>query len=103
MLNKGNIAEAFTGLEMIKYTNAYEKKPVYCRHSEKGGSSAEIDYLAEVQGHIIPVEIKSGSTGKKQSMYRFLEEKNAPWGLRLSLENFSAYDRIRVIPLYAVS
>jgi uncharacterized protein len=61
------------------------------------------DYLAEVQGHIIPVEIKSGGTGKMQSMYRFPEEKNAPWGLRLSLENFSAYDRIRVIPLYAVS
>jgi uncharacterized protein len=61
------------------------------------------DYLAEVQGHIIPVEIKSGSTGKMQNMYRFLEENNASWGLRLSLENFSAYDRIRVISLYAVS
>jgi len=61
------------------------------------------DYLTEVQGHVIPVEIKSGSTGKMQSMYRFLEEKGTPWGLRLSLENFSAYDRIRVIPLYAVS
>jgi uncharacterized protein len=103
MLNKGNIAEAFAGLEMIKYANAYEKKPVYYWHREKRGSSAEVDYLAEVQGHVIPVEIKSGSTGKMQSMYRFLEEKNSPWGLRLSLENFSAYDRIRVIPLYAVS
>jgi predicted AAA+ superfamily ATPase len=103
MLNKGNIAEAFAGLEMMKYANAYEKKPIYYWHREKRGSSAEVDYLVEVQGHVIPVEIKSGSTGKMQSMYRFLEEKKAPWGLRLSLENFSAYDRIRVIPLYAVS
>jgi predicted AAA+ superfamily ATPase len=102
-LNKGNIAEAFAGLEMMKYANAYEKMPIYYWHREKRGSSAEVDYLVEVQGHVIPVEIKSGSTGKMQSMYRFLEEKKAPWGLRLSLENFSAYDRIRVIPLYAVS
>lgn len=103
MLNKGNIAEAFAGLEMIKYANDYEKKPIYYWHREKRGSSAEVDYLVEVQGQVIPVEIKSGSTGKMQSLYRFLAEKNAPWGLRFSLENFSAYDRIRVIPLYAVS
>jgi uncharacterized protein len=61
------------------------------------------DYLVEVQGQIMAAEIKSGSTGKMQSLHRFLAEKNAPWGLRLSLENFSAYDQIRVLPLYAVS
>lgn len=103
MLNKGNIAEAFAGLEMIKYANAYEKKPICHWHREKRGSTAEVDYLAEVQGYVIPVEIKSGGTGKMQSLYRFLEEKKSPWGLRLSLENFSAYDRIRVVPLYAIS
>ena len=103
MLNKGNIAEAFAGLELIKYSNVYEKKQLYYWHREKRGSSAEVDYLIEKNGEVIPVEIKSGSTGKMQSMYRFLEEKKNPWGIRLSLENFAAYDRIHVIPLYAVS
>jgi uncharacterized protein len=103
MLNKGNIAEAFAGLEMIKYANVHEKRQLYYWHREKRGSSAEVDYIIEKEGKVIPVEIKSGSTGKMQSMYRFLEEKKAPWGIRLSLENFSVYDRIRVIPLYAIS
>ncbi len=103
LLNKGNIAEAFAGLEIMKYSNLYEKKPLYYWHRDKRGSTAEVDYLVEIQGQVIPVEIKSGSTGKMQSMFRFLEEKKAPWGLRLSLENFSAYDQIRVVPLYAVS
>jgi uncharacterized protein len=103
MLNKGNIAEAFAGLEMIKYADVYEKKQLYYWHREKRGSTAEVDYLIEQQGRVVPVEIKSGSTGKMQSMYRFLEEKKAPWGIRLSLENFSAYDRIQVVPLYAIS
>jgi uncharacterized protein len=103
MLNKGNIAETFAGLEMMKYANAHEKKQLYYWHREKRGSNAEVDFLTEQQGFVVPVEIKSGSTGKMQSMYRFLEEKKGPWGIRLSLENFTSYDKIRVIPLYAVS
>jgi hypothetical protein len=62
-----------------------------------------VDYVIEMNGEVVPVEVKSGSTGKMQSMHRFLEEKKTPWGIRLSLENFSAYGKIRVIPLYAVS
>lgn len=103
MLNKGNIAETFAGLELIKYSDVHEKKQLYYWHREKRGSSAEVDYVIEMNGEAVPVEVKSGSTGKMQSMHRFLEEKKTPWGIRLSLENFSAYDKIRVIPIYAVS
>jgi hypothetical protein len=38
-----------------------------------------------------------------QSLYLFLKEKKAPYGIRFSLENYSAYGQIRVYPLYAVS
>ena len=72
-------------------------------HREKRGSSAEVDYVIEMNGKAVPVEVKSGSTGKMQSMYRFLEGKKASWGIRFSLENFSGYGKVRVIPLYAVS
>ncbi|MEI6677374.1 MAG: AAA family ATPase [Mariniphaga sp.] len=103
LLNKGNIAEAFAGIEMIKYANVYEKRQLYYWHREKRGSSAEVDYLIEYQGQVIPIEVKSGSSGKMQSMNRFITEKKSDFGIRLSLENFSAYDRIRVVPLYAIS
>lgn len=103
LLNKGNIAEAFAGIEMIKYANVYEKRQLYYWHREKRGSSAEVDYLIEYQGQVIPIEVKSGSSGKMQSMNRFMTEKKSDFGIRLSLENFSAYDRIRVVPLYAIS
>jgi uncharacterized protein len=103
MLNKGNIAETFAGLELIKYSDVHEKKQLFYWHREKRGSSAEVDYVIEMNGKPVPVEVKSGSTGKMQSMHRFLEEKKAPWGIRFSLENFSGYGKVRVIPLYAVS
>jgi hypothetical protein len=38
-----------------------------------------------------------------KSLYLFLEEKNSPYGARFSLENFAAYDKIHIYPLYAVS
>ena len=103
LLNKGNLAEAFVGTELIKYSVAYEKAQTYYWHREKRGSNAEVDYLAEHKGHIVPVEVKSGSTGKMQSLNLFIEERKSPEGIRISLENFSEYDKIKVIPLYAVS
>ncbi len=103
MLNKGNIAEAFTGTEMMKYSGAFEKGQIYYWHREKRGSTAEVDYLTEQQGQVVPVEVKSGSTGKMQSLNLFIEEKKSPEGIRISLENFSQYGKIIVIPLYAIS
>lgn len=103
MLNKGNIAEAFTGTEMIKYSGAFEKGQIYYWHREKRGSTAEVDYLTEHQGRVVPVEVKSGSSGKMQSLNLFIDEKKSPEGIRISLENFSQYGKIKVIPLYAVS
>lgn len=103
VLNKGNIAEAFTGVELIKYSEAYEKKQLYYWHREKRGSSAEVDYLIEQGNQVVPVEVKSGSTGKMQSLNLFIDEKKSSKGIRISLENFSQYGKITVIPLYAVS
>jgi hypothetical protein len=103
VLNKGNIAEAFTGTEMMKYSGAFEKGQIYYWHREKRGSTAEVDYLTEHQGQVVPVEVKSGSTGKMQSLNLFIEEKKSLEGIRISLENFSQYGKITVIPLYAIS
>jgi len=103
MMDKGNIAEAFAGVEMIKYSHAYEKRQLYYWHREKRGSSAEVDYLIEQESHVVPVEVKSGSTGKMQSLNLFIDEKESSKGIRISLENFSKYGKITVVPLYAIS
>ena len=69
---------------------------------EKEKSQAEVDYLIQNKGKIIPIEVKSGKSGKMQSMHLFLAEKQSEYGIRTSLENFSKYDNIRVYPLYAI-
>ncbi len=103
MLNKGNLAELFVATELVKYTNVHQRAQLYYWHREKRGSSAKIDFLIEHKNRIIPVEVKSGRSGKMQSMNLFLNEKKAQKGIRISLENFSKYGKIEVVPLYAIS
>jgi uncharacterized protein len=53
---------------------------------------------------VVPVEVKSGSTGKMQSLNLCIEEKKSLKKLlRITLENFSQYGKIKVILLYAIS
>jgi hypothetical protein len=102
LINKGAIAEQFAGLELLKSTSCYIQDNLYYWSREKPQSNAEIDYIIQRKGKIIPLEVKSGSTGKMQSMFMFLDEKKSEYGIRVSLENFSIYDKIKVYPLYAV-
>ena len=43
--------------------------------------------------------VAHGKQGKMQSMHLFMKEKNSKIGIRTSLENFSVFDKINVIPL----
>ena len=102
LINKGSIAEQFAGLEILKSSSCYLQNNLYFWSREKPQSNAEIDYIIQKNEKVIPIEVKSGSTGKMQSMFVFINEKKSEYGVRVSLENFSIYDKIRVYPLYAV-
>jgi predicted AAA+ superfamily ATPase len=102
VINKGAIAEQFVGLELLKNASPYSSKNLYFWTREKEKSQAEVDYVIQKNEKIIPIEVKSGKSGKMQSMHLFLAEKQAEYGIRTSLENFSEYGKIRVYPLYAI-
>jgi len=102
VINKGAIAEQFVGLELLKNSSPYIPENLYFWMREKEKSQAEIDYLIQKNDKIIPIEVKSGKSGKMQSLHLFLNEKQVPYGVRTSLENFCQYDKIHVYPLYAI-
>ena len=102
VINKGSIAEQFVGLELIKNSSPYTPENLYFWTREKEKSQAEVDYLIQNRGKIIPIEVKSGKSGKMQSMHLYLTEKQSEYGIRTSLENFAKYDNIQVYPLYAI-
>jgi predicted AAA+ superfamily ATPase len=102
-VNKGALAELFVGLELLKAAPCTFPTQLYYWQREKPGSSAEVDYVIQCNTDIVPVEVKSGTKGSMQSMFQFLSEKNYPYGIRCSMENFGTYQNIKVYPLYAVS
>ena len=100
--NKGNIAELYVGLEFVKAVDCYEKTDLYYWQREAKNSQAEVDYVCQFGNTIVPIEVKAGTKGSMQSLYLFLKEKNLSLGFRLSLENFSVLNEVKILPIYAV-
>ena len=102
-VNKGSIAEVFTGLELIKYSSPFmPPEQFYWQRLERGAQS-EIDYVIEKNQQVIPVEVKAGTRGSMQSLRIFMNLKHSVYGIRICLENFGSYEHIEVYPLYAIS
>jgi uncharacterized protein len=103
IINKGSLADLFWGLEYLKYQSPTIPPSLYYWHRESSTSNAEVDYLIQQGRNIRPVEIKASTKGSMQSLRLFLSEKKTDFGYRFSLENFSQYADVKVMPLYAVS
>ncbi|GAB7025757.1 ATP-binding protein [Geotalea toluenoxydans] len=65
---RGAMAEQFVGQEMLVSQNG----SLYYWDRPAKSSSAEIDYLAVLDGRIHPVEVKSGAAGSLRSLHLFL-------------------------------
>jgi hypothetical protein len=106
-INKGAMAEVYVGCALRAAAPRFSREPLYYWHRESKSSNAEVDYVVQCNESIVPIEVKSGTRGKMQSLRMFLEEKQhtgrSPLGVRVSLENFGRVDNILVVPLYAVS
>lgn len=100
---KGNLAELFTALELIKYERPFLRPQLFYWQKEKKSSNAEVDFLIQFNNKISPLEVKAGTQGKMQSLRLFMAEKQSEIGFRTSMENFGEYDSIKVVPLYGLS
>lgn len=65
---RGALAEQFVGQEM----QVSQQGSLYYWDRQAKSSSAEVDYLAVLNGRIHPVEVKSGATGSLRSLHLFL-------------------------------
>lgn len=63
----------------------------------------KVDYVMTRNMKILPIEIKAGTAGSMKSMYQMMAEKHLDCGIRSSLENFEKYNKVDIIPLYALS
>jgi predicted AAA+ superfamily ATPase len=101
-VNQGKLAEQFVGQELIVYQKPYRRGSLYYWEREKKGSDAEVDYVIEIENHIVPIEVKAGEIGSLRSLRQFMAEKKAPLGLRISQASLSLERDILSVPFYLI-
>ena len=108
---RGKIAEHIIGQELLSKDTSPESNLVFWVR-EKRQSSAEIDYLVNYKGKIIPVEIKSGLSGRMRSLYAFMNSSKNNLAIRFYSGKYSVTDgktiegkkfRLLNLPFYLTS
>jgi predicted AAA+ superfamily ATPase len=79
---RGLIAEHIVRQE-ITASDLTTNDPVPMWTRESKSSNAEVDILIQVKGQIIPVEVKSGSSGSLKSLRLFMDESKNDFAVRL--------------------
>lgn len=99
---KGAVAEQFVGQELIAYQSPYTKADVFYWGRRAKSSTAEIDYLIEKEGQIIPVEVKSGPTGRMKSLHMYINKHQTNYALKISQAKFQKGIPFISLPFYAI-
>ena len=103
LLNSGAAAELVAGTELLASSSSRTSPELFYWHRESRNSNAEVDYVFQVGSNIVPIEVKAGTRGSMRSLRMFLKShKKSPYGIRTSLEPFSEYGNVQVVPLYAL-
>lgn len=66
--------------------------------SERG---AEVDFVIQREGKIIPVEVKSADNTKAKSLNIYIDRYNPEYAIKVTAKNFGFEDGKKTVPLYA--
>ena len=67
-----------------------------------GDHSYEVDFLAQLNGAVIPIEVKAAEHTQAKSLNAFRKSYQPDYAIRLSGKNFGMEDKLKSVPLYAV-
>ena len=90
---KGGMAENYANTQLVanEYTTYYWES----------GRSAEVDFVIQRDGKIIPIEVKSADNTKAKSLKVYMETYKPEYAIKLSAKNFGFEDGKKTVPLYA--
>jgi predicted AAA+ superfamily ATPase len=92
----GALAEQFVCQEL----KSAKINPLFYWGKEK--SQAEVDFLIQGDGEIIPVEVKSAQHTKSKSLQVYISEYKPVHAVRSSLRNYGAMNNLLSVPLYMI-
>ncbi|MBQ4522485.1 MAG: ATP-binding protein [Lachnospiraceae bacterium] len=90
---KGGMVENYVNVQLS--INGYK---TYYWESER---RAEIDFVIQRDGQIIPIEVKSADNTRAKSLKVYMETHKPAYAIKLSTKNFGFEDNKKNVPLYA--
>lgn len=90
---KGGMAENYVNVQLS--INGYN---TYYWQSERG---AEIDFVIQREGKLIPIEVKSADNTRAKSLKVYMDAFKPEYAIKLSSKNFGLEDNKKIVPLYA--
>ena len=90
---KGGMVENYVNMQLT--LNGYR---TYYWESERG---AEIDFIIQRDGQIIPIEVKSADNTRAKSLKLYMDAFKPAYAIKLSAKNFGFQDGKKIVPLYA--
>lgn len=90
---KGGMTENYVNAQLV--TNGFS---TYYWESPRG---AEIDFIIQREGHLIPIEVKSADNTKAKSLKLYMDTYKPKYAIKLSSKNFGFEDGKKIVPLYA--
>lgn len=90
---KGGMAENYVNVQLS--INGYH---TYYWESERG---AEIDFVIQRDGQLIPIEVKSADNTRARSLKVYMDAYKPAYAIKLSAKNFGYEDHKKIVPLYA--
>ena len=96
---RGSVAEQFVGQELA----VSQKGLLYYWSRQEKSSNAEVDFCVTVEGKIVPIEVKSGASGRLKSLHLLLKTyPTIDQSFVFSTNHYSELPeaKIKFIPLY---
>lgn len=90
---KGGMTENYVNLQLT--INGYR---TYYWESDRG---AEIDFIIQREGNIIPIEVKSADNTRAKSLRVYIDTFKPAYAIKISAKNFAFEDGKKIVPLYA--
>lgn len=94
---KGKLAENYVACELV--CNGFDK--LYYSEKDKGTDRLEIDFMIQLNGEVVPIEVKAEDDSQSKSLKSYMTKFNPTYAIRISNKNFGFENQIKSIPLYA--
>jgi hypothetical protein len=92
---KGALTEQYVMQQLLPYHTLY--------YWSKPNSQAEVDFVIQQDGNVVPIEVKAEDNLRAKSLRLFIDTFAPACAYRLSMSNYRKESQLANIPLYAIA